>query len=50
MSYSHDDDQHRDWVLQLSSRLRGNGVDVCLDRLGRCTRRQPSSLHGANSE
>ncbi|MGB3286516.1 toll/interleukin-1 receptor domain-containing protein [Mycolicibacter algericus] len=32
MSYSHDDDQHRDWVLQLSSRLRGNGVDVCLDR------------------
>jgi hypothetical protein len=32
MSYSHDDDGHRDWVLQLSSRLRGNGVDVCLDR------------------
>jgi hypothetical protein len=32
MSYSHDDDEHQDWVLQLSSRLRGNGVDVCLDR------------------
>jgi hypothetical protein len=32
MSYSHDDDEHRDWVLQLASRLRGNGVDVCLDR------------------
>jgi TIR domain len=32
MSYSHDDDEHCDWVLQLSSRLRGNGVDVCLDR------------------
>lgn len=32
MSYSHDDDRHRDWVLQLASRLRGNGVDVCLDR------------------
>jgi hypothetical protein len=32
MSYSHDDDQHSDWVLQLASRLRGNGVDVCLDR------------------
>lgn len=31
MSYSHDDDEHRDWVRQLSSRLRGNGVDVCLD-------------------
>lgn len=32
MSYSHDDDEHRDWVLQLATRLRGNGVDVCLDR------------------
>ncbi|MBX7431586.1 toll/interleukin-1 receptor domain-containing protein [Mycobacterium sp. Y57] len=32
MSYSHDDDEHKDWVLQLASRLRGNGVDVCLDR------------------
>lgn len=32
MSYSHDDDKHRDWVLQLAYRLRGNGVDVCLDR------------------
>lgn len=32
MSYSHDDDEHKDWVLQLAFRLRGNGVDVCLDR------------------
>ncbi len=32
MSYSHDDDEHSDWVLQLASRLRGDGVDVCLDR------------------
>ena len=32
MLYSHDDHEHKDWVLQLSSRLRGNGVDVCLDR------------------
>jgi hypothetical protein len=32
MSYSHDDEGHRDWVLQLSHRLRSNGVDVCLDR------------------
>lgn len=32
MSYSHDDDEHRDWVLQLAYRLRANGVDVCLDR------------------
>lgn len=34
MSYSHDDDEHKDWVLQLAHRLRGNGVDVCLDRWG----------------
>ncbi|MGV0633833.1 toll/interleukin-1 receptor domain-containing protein [Mycolicibacillus trivialis] len=32
MSYSHDSEEHRDWVLQLSHRLRSNGVDVCLDR------------------
>lgn len=32
MSYSHDDDEHSDWVLALASRLRSNGVDVCLDR------------------
>ncbi|BDY27108.1 sefir domain-containing protein [Mycolicibacterium mageritense DSM 44476 = CIP 104973] len=32
MSYSHDDEEHRDWVLQLSHRLRSNGVDVYLDR------------------
>ena len=32
MSYSHDDEAHRAWVLQLSTRLRSNGVDVCLDR------------------
>ncbi|MDR0592730.1 MAG: toll/interleukin-1 receptor domain-containing protein [Bifidobacteriaceae bacterium] len=32
MSYSHDDDHHRDWVAALAGRLRANGVDVCLDR------------------
>jgi hypothetical protein len=32
MSYSHDSEEHCDWVLQLSHRLRSNGVDVCLDR------------------
>lgn len=32
MSYSHDDAEHSDWVLALASRLRSNGVDVCLDR------------------
>lgn len=32
ISYSHDDDRHKEWVLQLSTRLRANGVDVILDR------------------
>ena len=32
VSYSHDSDEHKEWVLQLSTRLRQNGVDVTLDR------------------
>jgi hypothetical protein len=32
MSYSHDDEGHSTWVLDLARRLRSNGVDVCLDR------------------
>ena len=32
MSYSHDDNQHRDWVAALAGRLRANGVGLCLDR------------------
>lgn len=32
MSYSHDSEEHKDWVLKLAHRLRSNGVDVCLDR------------------
>lgn len=32
ISYSHDSDEHNDWVLQLATRLRANGVDVILDR------------------
>jgi len=32
VSYSHDDQTHSDWVLQLATRLRSNGVDVLLDR------------------
>jgi len=32
ISYSHDNDEHKDWVLQLATRLRSNGVDVLLDR------------------
>ena len=32
ISYSHDNELHKDWVLQLSTRLRSNGVNVILDR------------------
>lgn len=32
ISYSHDSDQHRDRVLGLSERLRGDGIDAKLDR------------------
>lgn len=32
ISYSHDDENHKSWVLQLATRLRSNGVDVILDR------------------
>lgn len=32
ISYSHDSEEHKNWVLQLSTRLRSNGVDVILDR------------------
>ena len=32
ISYSHDSEEHLDWVLQLATRLRSNGVDAILDR------------------
>lgn len=32
VSYSWDDDGHRDWVRDLASRLRSDGVDAGLDR------------------
>ncbi|HXD92124.1 MAG TPA: toll/interleukin-1 receptor domain-containing protein [Bacteroidia bacterium] len=32
ISYSHDSDEHKNWVLQLATRLRSNGVNVILDR------------------
>jgi hypothetical protein len=34
MSYSHDSEEHRAWVLRLADRLVKNGVDVTLDRWG----------------
>ena len=32
VSYSHDSDEHKGWVLQLATRLMSNGVDVVLDQ------------------
>lgn len=32
ISYSHDDELHKEWVLNLASRLVKNGVDVILDQ------------------
>ena len=32
ISYSHDSDEHKNWVLQLATRLRDNGANVLLDR------------------
>ncbi len=32
VSYSHDSDEHKEWVLRLGTKLRQNGVDVVLDR------------------
>jgi len=32
VSYSHDSQPHKDWVLQLATRLVKNGVDVILDQ------------------
>ncbi len=31
-SYSHDSNEHKEWVLKLSYKLRENGVDVVLDQ------------------
>ena len=32
ISYSYDSDNHKAWVLNLSTRLRKNGVEVVLDQ------------------
>ena len=32
ISYSHDSEEHSDWVLQLATRLRSNGVNIILDK------------------
>lgn len=33
VSYSHDNEEHKEWVLQLATRLRSNGVDIILDMM-----------------
>ena len=32
ISYSHDNEDHKEWVLNLASRLVENGVNVILDQ------------------
>jgi hypothetical protein len=32
MSYSHDSERHKGWVLSLATRLVSNGVDIILDQ------------------
>ena len=32
ISYSHDSQDHKKWVLDLASRLRNNGVDATIDQ------------------
>ena len=48
ISYSWDDDAHKEWVRQLATRLRADGVDVTLDRwdcaLGDRSRRSWNAL------
>ena len=31
ISYSHDTQEHKKWVLDLATRLRGGGVDAIID-------------------
>lgn len=32
ISYSHDSIKHKQWVLNLATRLRNNGIDAILDQ------------------
>lgn len=32
ISYSHDSLEHKQWVLELATRLRANGIDAILDQ------------------
>jgi hypothetical protein len=53
VSYSHDSQEHKDWVLKLATRLVANGVDVILDQWdlhlgGDLPRFMETGLVGAN--
>jgi TIR domain len=53
VSYSHDSEPHKDWVLKLATRLMANGVDVILDQWdlnlgGDLPRFMETGLVGAN--
>ena len=32
ISYSHDSQEHKKWILELATRLRNNGIDAILDQ------------------
>lgn len=32
ISYSHDSEEHKEWVLELATNLRKHGIDVILDQ------------------
>lgn len=32
VSYSHDNDAHKDWIMKLATDLRHHGVDIILDQ------------------
>lgn len=32
ISYSHDSEEHKNWILKLATHLRDHGVDVILDQ------------------
>jgi len=51
ISYSHDNETHKEWVLSLATRLVKNGVDVILDRWDlRLGGDLPSFMEGGLSE
>lgn len=51
ISYSHDSEEHKNWVLQLATRLRHNGVDVILDQFNlKLGRDLPSFMEQGLSE